>query len=385
MRAFRTILSAFLVLLGVMLVVTWAFAVKSVEAVDNGQAAANLTGKALSSPAVVDLVATEVEEQVIASVQDQVDNDLVDLLVGFASEPIHGAVEAFMSSDILSDVAHRGAEQAQTRLVAALTADGRPYGPLTLAVDVSLRINDQLDEVPVVGSFIPEVVVPAVSVDVVPADTFEDVRSAYGVLQWAATWFVWLGLALIAVGVAASPHRRWFLSRAMLVAGVVVLAIGYTVGAMGASQIANLMPGGFEGGLGFVVDVLLSDTAISPIADVLIALGLGALVLSLLAALEVHVFRLSLDRNARGLSGVASGPTHRRTSVSDATRTLDGAKLPLSVPTSIPSSVPTSSSPIPPVAATATTSQPSAGTLGGKKPSAKKPAPRKPAVRDGDA
>lgn len=350
MRAFRTILSAFLVLLGVMLVITWAFAVKSVEAVENGQAAANVTGKALSSPAVVDLVAREIEEQVIASVEDQVDNELVALIVSFASKPIHGAVEAFLNSNTISDVAQRGAEQAQTRFMTAVTAADRPYGPLTLTVDISPRINDRLDKVPVVGSSIPEVIVPSLSVDVVPADTFKDVRSAYRVLTWAATWFAWLGLVVIAVGVLASPRRRWFVSRAMLLAAVVVLGIGLTVGAVGASRIANLMPGGSAGGFGVVVDTLLSGTTISQIADVLIAMGVAALMLSLLAALAVRRFPLPLDRDASGPSGVVRRPTLRRTLPSDATLTLDRAKVPVCVPTSIPSSVLTGDRPVPPVA-----------------------------------
>ncbi|WP_061965428.1 hypothetical protein [Demequina aurantiaca] len=353
MKLFRTIVSAFLVLLGVMLIVTWAFASKSAEAVENGEAAANLTDKVLSSPAVADLVATKAQEEIVRSVEEQFDNDLVNLALGLAAGPIHDAIETAISSDFVNDAARAGAGEVQTRLVAAMTDPDRPYGPLELTIDVSPRINDRLDQVPLVGSFIPDVTVPSVSVEVVDAATFEDVRSAYGVLQWAATWFIWIGLLLIAVGVFASPRRRWFLSRAMLVAGVVVLAIGYTVSAIGASSIANLMPGGSEGGLGVVVNDLLSDTAIPPIADVLITLGFAALVLALVAAVAVHYgprLRTKYDesraKNGEPLvNGQAAATPATSSTVELVPATVgapaDSASAPRSVPASISTSIPT--------------------------------------------
>ncbi|WP_062212239.1 hypothetical protein [Demequina oxidasica] len=356
MKLFRTIVSAFLVLLGVMLIVTWAFASKSAEAVENGEAAANLTDKVLSSPAVADLVATKAQEEIVSSVEEQFDNQLVNLALGLASGAIHDAIESAITSDFVTNAARAGADQVQTRLVAALTDPDRAYGPLELNIDVSPRINDRLDQVPLVGSFIPDVTVPPVSVEVVDAATFEDVRSSYGVLKWAATWFIWIGLLLIAVGVFASPRRRWFLSRAMLVAGVLVLAIGYTVSAIGASSIANLMPGGSEGGLGVVVNDLLSDTAIPPIADVLITLGFAALVLALIAALAVNYvpglrtkYHESRAKNAEPLVNGQTGATSPSNAEVVAVPVSVGApagapqgekSVPSSISTSIPTAVP---------------------------------------------
>jgi hypothetical protein len=284
-KLFRTIVASFLVLLGVMMIVTWGITSKSVEAIDNGQAAGKLTDKVLSSPAVADLAADKAEAQIYEQLSAQFDSRAFELVWGFAQEPIHDAIVSVIGSDFVANSAQAGADRAQAALVTALTEEDRPYGPLMLTIDISPRINARIDQVPVVGGIIPDITVPALEVEVIPADTFEDMRSAYSAAKAVATWFIWIGLALIALGVVVSPRRRWFLARSMLVAGVIVLAVGFAIGAMGAHTIARFMPGGTEGGLGTAVEDLLSDTAIPPIADLLIALGIAALILALLSAL----------------------------------------------------------------------------------------------------
>lgn len=296
MKLFRILVSIFLVLLGVMMVVTWAFSSKSVQAIENGEAAAKLTDKVLSNPNVASLASQRVTDEVHTSLQSQFDSQAFDLLWGFAEQPIQDAVASVISSDFVANAADAGATRVQARLVEALTDADRPYGPLMLSIDVSPRLNDRIDQIPTVGGFVPDITVPPLELEVIDAAVFEDVRSAYSAATWVSTWFGWLGLLAIALGVVVSPRRQWFLARSMLVAGVVVVAIGFTISAVGAHTIATFMPGGAEGGLGVAVSDLLSDTAIPTVSTLLLQLGAVALALALISVLVVRYVPVFRDR-----------------------------------------------------------------------------------------
>lgn len=288
MKLFRTLVSVFLVLLGVMMIVTWAFGAKSVEAIENGTAAAKLTDKVLASPAVANLAADQVTDRVHQQLATQADSRRFEELWGLAEEPIHAAAENVIGSDAVATAAGATATKVQEGLVTALTAKDRAYGPLVLTVDVSARLNTRIGQIPLVGALLPDITAPTLEVEVLEADAVEDLRAVYSSATWVATWFIWIGLVLVALGVLVSPRRTWFLARAMLVAGVLVLAIGFTVDAIGAHTVASLMPGGADGDLGMTVSDVLADTAIPTVSRLLLRLGAIALALALIAALAVR-------------------------------------------------------------------------------------------------
>ncbi|WP_430869016.1 hypothetical protein [Demequina aurantiaca] len=395
MRSFRTFISAFLVLLGVMMIVSWAFASKTVDAVESGDAAANLTNAVLSSPEIADKAATTVTDKVHDEIAAKVDSDAFELLWTFAEQPIHDAVVSALGSDAVTNVAESGASKLQAGLVEALTDKDRVIGPLLLGVDVSPRVNARIDEIPFVGTLIPDVTVPPLELTVMEAEVFQDVHTVYSSAKFMSTWFIWIGLLLVALGVMTSPRRKWFLARSMLLAGVLVLAIGFTVNAFGAHTIAGLVPGGTEGGLGTTVDQLLSDTAIPTITGLLVKLGIAALVLAILSLLAVRYVPVFRDRvraerelNAEPLvhsEGAGSGSTETDVAGSDV-KLGDTLPLPVSVGAgaverdageSSTASIPTSVS----TAVTVESPTVAAPEAPAVVPSAKKPAARKPAAK----
>lgn len=361
MKLFRTAASAFLVFLGVMMIVTWAFSVKSVQAVESGEAAENLTATLLESPEVANLAADKATDQIHDQLQAQFDSQQFELLWGLAEQPIHNAIVNVIGSDFVADAAEKSAGRIEAGLVEALTQEDRPYGPLMLSVDVSPRINARIDQIPVVGTWLPNITVAPLETEVIEAQVFEDMRNAYGAAKAVAAWFIWIGLALVILGVYVSPRRRWFFARAMFVAGGLVLAIGFTINAIGAHTIASFMPGGADGGLGTTVDSLLSDAAIPPITSLLLRLGSAALLLAVLAVLVVRfvpAFRRNLqsrrEQNAVPLThespveasnaGTHSGPVASSPAIAeaDAEITPPGTKIATSVASTVPASVPLS-------------------------------------------
>lgn len=300
MKLFRILVSVFLVLLGVMMVVTWAFSSKSVQAIENGDAAAKLTNTLLSNPQVAELAADKATDALHTELAKQYDSRTFETLWKFAETPIHKAIVNVIGSDFVANAAQTSASKVQEGLVKSLTKEDRPYGPLMLTVDVSPRVNDRVDQIPLVGNFVPQITVPSLELEVMSAEVFQDIRSAYSAAKWISAWFVWIGLLLIALGVLVSPRRRWFFARSMLIVGALVLAIGFTVDAIGAHTLARLMPGGAEGGLGVTVDDLLSDTAIPTVSNLLLKLGSIALGLALITVLATRFVPAFRDRGDAG-------------------------------------------------------------------------------------
>lgn len=285
MTRVRTVVSALTLALGVLMIVGWTVSAKAVEMIEDGESAAQLTDKALASPAVADLAADKIQEQIYTQLRAQVNVGWFDVAWGVAEQPLHQAIVSLIGSDFVATTAHTGAGNAQVGLMSALTDEEREDGALVLTVDVSPRINARLNQIPGIGTFLPDVVIDPVEVEVIAADTFAEVRDAYRVATWISTWLGWIGVALIVMGVATSSRRTWFVSRSMLITGVALVATGLAVGAVGASTVAGLMPGGLDSGAGAAVEELLADTALPSLAGRLLVIGAVALVISLVATL----------------------------------------------------------------------------------------------------
>ncbi|WP_084103380.1 hypothetical protein [Demequina sp. NBRC 110056] len=292
MRALRVITSAFLVLLGSMMMVVWALAVNTVASIEDGSAADQLTARVLESPATADLVADQVQRMLEERIEGQVGGIALELL----DEEIRELVVSVVGSDLVTGALSAGADRVQNRLFDEVSDPERTPGPFVIAVDLGERVNGRIDEVPVVGPLIPDIDLPEYEVEVIDAATFEDVRTGYSALTFAATWFVWIGLALIVGGIAAAPRWRWFLPRALVGAGALGLAIAFALGAVGPSTLASFMPGGADGGAGVLVEDVVATTALGPIVDVLMVLGIVALGIAALFWLLVRFVPALRDR-----------------------------------------------------------------------------------------
>jgi hypothetical protein len=92
-------------------------------------------------------------------------------------------------------------------------------------MDVSATVNKQLGEIPVVGSQIPRVSVAPVQVEVVSADSFNKARTAYSRLEFAKHYFLWIGAALILLGLAVSTRRLYVVAKFLIAVGAMALAV----------------------------------------------------------------------------------------------------------------------------------------------------------------
>ncbi|WP_084101122.1 hypothetical protein [Demequina sp. NBRC 110051] len=284
MKYLRVIASAFLVLLGSMLIVAWALSLQAVKSIENGTAAEKLVTTTLEAPQTAEFVA----DQVQAALAEQVESQAGDIALVLLDDQIHGGLVAVLQSDAFLGTITTAGNAAQDRLLAAISDPDREPGPLAIDIDLGTRINTAIDQIPVVGAFIPDIEFPEYSVEIVDADTFEDVRSGYAAMEWVATWFVWIGVTLIAAGVAVAPRWRRFLPRALLAAGLFGIAVAFVLGSMGPRTIASFMPGGRDGGLGTLIEDVIGDTALAPVTNVLLTLGLVALGLALIWALVMR-------------------------------------------------------------------------------------------------
>lgn len=284
MKYVRIVGSAFLVLLGSMLIVVWALSLQAVRSIEDGTAAEKLVTTTLESPQTADFVA----DQVQAALAEQIDSQAGDIALVLLDDQIHDGLVAFLQSDAFLTTVKTTGNAAQDRLLAAISDPDREPGPLAIDIELGSRINTAIDSIPVVGGFIPDIDFPEYSVEIVDAATFEDVRSGYAAMTWAATWFIWIGLVFIAAGVAVAPRWRRFLPRALVAAGLVGIAIALVLGTMGPRTVAAFMPGGRDGGLGTLVEDVVGDAALAPVTDILLTLGLIALALAAVWALAVR-------------------------------------------------------------------------------------------------
>ncbi len=284
MKAMRGIGAVFVAFLGVLLVVTWSLSAKTASAIEDGTAARNLTAELLAAPEVTDFAASRIQ----TALDEQLSDSRLGPLLSIFAQQIHDGLVQVLSSDFVTGAVATSAGKVADQLTAALTTRDRPAGAFVVALDLSERLNDRLDQIPLVGPLLPSVTLPTVEVEVIDAATIDGVRATYAAVKFASVWFLWFGLLLIGLAAWLARHRRWYAIQ--VAAGIALLAVGIalTLGRYGPSAVAKVMPGGPDGGAGVFVTQFVSDNAVAPIANVLFTLALTALVLAALFTLAAR-------------------------------------------------------------------------------------------------
>ncbi|WP_084130592.1 hypothetical protein [Demequina sp. NBRC 110055] len=280
MRALRTLVSALCILAGALMVVAWAASSAAVRAVEDGSALSGLTRAAFSVPSVVESISTRAKEQVIGTIEDSGVNPAA---VGI-EDTVRTAVDDAVRSDEFEQAVAAAAEDADDQFVVALTDPDREAAPLVLAVNVSGVVNARIDEIPAVGAVAPDLSLPPAEFEVVDAATFETVRSTYGVMTWLAAWGLWVGLALLAIGMLVTHRRRWFVAKALLAIGVLTFGFGIVVRFVDPDAVLAVLPGGDEGTLGALWASVVTEEAAPAIAQRSLLIGAVALVGAAIAA-----------------------------------------------------------------------------------------------------
>jgi len=295
MKTLRVIAAAFMVFLGAILVVAWAVAGRAVEAIDSGTAASNITEKLLAEPALADGVASRLQSELDERVAD---TPLRFLTAAFSQE-IHDALVSVITSDRVTNAITTTVGRVEEQITAEVTDPDRAPGPFVITIDPSERINARIDEIPVVGFLIPAVEVEPVTVELIEAETFEDVRAIYKLLNTVATWAIWVALVLIVAGFWVAPRSRWYWARALVGAGLIVLAVSFAIGRIVPASLADAVPGGANGGAGEFLSEFVSENTIAPMVRVLLGWAAVALVFAVIFAVVARFLPSRAERDAK--------------------------------------------------------------------------------------
>lgn len=215
MRIARTIASALLILTGAACLVAWVLGTVTVRAVTDPGVVSQIVGGATSQSQVRDSVVILVQAQV----RSQVSAQGLDLNFLGLGNMLDGAVDRAITNESLTAMAQDQAVEIQRQLASELQRQDRSPGPLVLHVDVSGIVNSGLSDI-TLGALSFDVDVPPVAIDVMPTQEFEQARTTYSLMEFAARWCGWLGAAALLLGLALSHRRRWFVTKA---AGAIAL------------------------------------------------------------------------------------------------------------------------------------------------------------------
>jgi hypothetical protein len=280
MKPVRIAGAAFLVFLGAMLLVAWSVAGKAVASIEDGSAATKLTQKLLDDPGFADAAAGRITDRLVERTEGRF---IQKIIVAFEPE-IQRGIAQVLASDRVDEAVTNSVSKLEEQLTAEITDPDRASAPFVISIDLSDRVNARIDEIPVVGAFIPEVTVPPIERELMDAETFDSVRQVYSALKFVAGWGIVFAIALIVAGFYVAPRSRWYWPGALIGAAFVVLAISIAVRRVIPASIANAVPGGETGGSGTFLSNFVADNATGPIASRLLGMALWAAVLAVLFA-----------------------------------------------------------------------------------------------------
>lgn len=279
MTTLRTIVSALSIVVGVLLIVGWALAHMVVSLVEDGTAARALTERALDSPALMNAVADDLTDRTVMALSDQGVNVAALGLEG----PLNQVITRAIDSHVVRETLLEQADDAHRQFTTQLTDSEREAAPLTLTVDVSDAVNARLGDLGAVANLLPQLDVPSADITVLEADRFEQTREAYDVVRYLDAWGLWLGVGALILGIAVSYRRRWFVAKALVVLGVLSLAIGGVLALLGPAPLARLLPGGESGQWAGLWGSVVGEEASSMFAERALILGAVAIVGALIA------------------------------------------------------------------------------------------------------
>jgi hypothetical protein len=271
-KALRTVASALCIVIGAVLIATWAASMAALSAIEDDTVIEDAAAAAITSDLAQDELVDRGSELVLAALTDAgVNTDIVGIEL-----VVRQLMERLASSDTFVTVVHAQAASVRQQVVLQLNAGGE--GPITVALDFSDPVNAKLEEIPVVGPALPAITVPTVPVQVMDADTADKARTTWDWLHFSARWFGWLGLAFLALGMLVSYRKRWFLAKATLALGVVSGLIWFVATYVDPREIADRIP---SGDVANAVILEIANKAAHSAANTAGYVALGAMMLSL--------------------------------------------------------------------------------------------------------
>jgi hypothetical protein len=279
------LLSAIAILVGATLVVLWLVSWVAIRAVEDGSATESIVVVALKNPAVIGKIGVEVKDNALAALAGRG----IDLDVWGVGDAAAESITDLVGTAEFRDSVLGQLQAAREELHDELTAPDRALAPFDIQIDTSDLVNDRIDGVTGATIDVPNVSVAPVRIEVVSADTFEKARTGYARMEFAKRFFLWAGLALIALGMMVSTRKRWVIAKFLAAVGVFSLGAYVALVWIGPDRMAGWIPGGADGGWATVFgDVIAKEALPTVTGNLLLASGV-ALVGAAVAALLGYV------------------------------------------------------------------------------------------------
>ncbi|WP_062303719.1 hypothetical protein [Demequina subtropica] len=281
MKALRTVASAVLILLGASLIASWAVGGVLVRTVEDGTAVHGIAERALATDAIVDAAADAMADGAL----DAIAEAGVDLERLGLDAAVRAAIEGAARSDDFRDAVLDQIDAAHAQFAAEATAEDRAPAPLLIDIDASGYVNARIDDVPGIGSRVPDLALEPVPVRVLSATAFERVRTGYRYAELAQRWGLWAGIACIVLGLVVTHRTRWFLAKAGLAVGAVAGGLWLVLTWWGVEGIARALPGGQDGAAGEALLRIVTAEGVDALAGrlgvvALVGLAVGAVALA---------------------------------------------------------------------------------------------------------
>ena len=281
MRALRTLMSAIAILVGATLVVLWLVSWVTIKAVQEGDATERIVVVALKNPAVTSKIGTEIKDRAFEALKDIG----IDLDVWGVGDAAAQSITSLVETEEFRASVVEQLQTARQQLQEELTAPNRPRGPFEVAINTSELVNERIDQVAGAAVDIPNLSVAPVRIEVVSADTFETVRTGYSRMEFAKRYFLWAGLAFIALGMLVSTRKRFVIAKFLAAVGVFSLGTYVALVWIGSDRIAGWLPGGADGSWASVFGDAVANDALPAVTGKLLLAGGIALVGAAVAAL----------------------------------------------------------------------------------------------------
>lgn len=276
MRAARTVLSAVCILLGSVLIAVWAVSSVALSALENGTVVDKAAVAAIDSPAVRESIASAMGDRALAALGSAG----VDTQAPGVEAAVRAALTAAARSNALGALLASQITAVREQFVAALQDTAALGRPIDVSIDVSQLLNEKVSSLPVVGAALPTVTVAPVSVEVLSVQRADDARRAYDWMTIAASRFLWLGLAVFALGVVVSPRRRWFFAKVALALAVMSGGAWAVLTYADAATVGRWMPGGSGGAVAGVLGAVIATEGGPSLARRMAIVAIAAIIVA---------------------------------------------------------------------------------------------------------
>lgn len=238
MKILRSTLGWFLMGLAGFTLGVWAVAHYVTGKVESGHIATPIVDSILHQ----DDVQETITEQAQSGIAEALANEGVILTAEISAE-LDAAVASTVASEPFIDDLVKIVEDTEADVIAQLTDDSLPLLPLAISIDITEPLYAIIEAIPEFEGLVPTESLEPIELDeVLDVDAVDSVRNGYGWIETVSTWALWLGLALIALGVLAIPAKRWIIPKVLLGVGLSTLFLWLIVSRIAMTSLLEFLP-----------------------------------------------------------------------------------------------------------------------------------------------